>query len=553
MSRLIEIRVPDLGGAENVPIIELLVAVGDTLSAEQELLVLESDKATMPIPAPASGRLARLDVKVGDRLSSGQTIGQIELAAEATAPAPAPPAAAPTTAAPAAPAAPVPNPAPTSAPPPAPAPQSASAGQRQPLTVPDLGGHREVPVIELLVAEGETVRAEQELLVLESDKATMPVPAPAAGVIRGLRLKVGDRVSPGDLIAELEGSGGSAPAAAPAAPAATPAPAVAPAVTAAAASPAAAAAPPAVMAPPARPAAAYAGPASRKLARQLGVAISEVSGSGPRGRITLEDLHAHVRQRLARPAASPAAGSAAAGIPPIPVQDFSQYGPIERRELARIRKLSAAHLHRAWLNVPHVTQFDEADITELERFRKAQGESGGVKLTLLPFVLKAVSVALRQYPEFNSSLAPDGEALILKGYCHLGFAADTPHGLVVPVVRDVWNKGLLQLAQETAELARKAREGKLKPDEMRGGCFSVSSLGGIGGSHFTPIVNAPEVGILGVSKAQMKPVWDGAAFQPRLLCPLSLSYDHRVIDGAYAARFMVLLTQLLGDLRRLLL
>jgi pyruvate dehydrogenase E2 component (dihydrolipoamide acetyltransferase) len=291
----------------------------------------------------------------------------------------------------------------------------------------------------------------------------------------------------------------------------------------------------------------------RKLAREFGVDLSRVQGSGPKGRITAEDVQGYTKKALA--GAAPAA-TGGAGIPAIPAVDFSQFGEVERKPLARIRKLSAQVLHRAWLNVPHVTQNDEADITELEAFRKAQsdelaGKEGGVKLTLLPFVMKAAGAALRQFPEFNASLAPDGETLILKKYCNIGFAADTEHGLVVPVVKDIWNKGIVQLAQDCAELARKARDGKLKPDEMKGGCFSISSLGGIGGSHFTPIVNAPEVAILGVSRAQMKPVWDGAQFAPRLMCPLSLSYDHRVIDGAAAARFIVALSKLLADLRRL--
>ena len=278
--------------------------------------------------------------------------------------------------------------------------------------------------------------------------------------------------------------------------------------------------------------------------------LIKVQGSGPKNRVLIEDVQKHVKQQMSTPQATAPAAVGGTGIPPIPAQDFSLYGEIENKPLSRIRKLSATYLHRAWVNIPHVTQTDEADITELEAFRKSASEEG-VKLTLLPFVMKAVSAAIRQYPEFASSLAPDGASLIMKNYCHLGFAADTPNGLVVPVVRDVWNKGIAQLAIETAELAKKARDGKLKPDEMKGGCFSISSLGGIGGSHFTPIVNAPEVGILGVSRGSMKPVWDGKVFQPRLMLPLSLSYDHRVIDGAYAARFIVKLVTLLGDIRRL--
>lgn len=297
---------------------------------------------------------------------------------------------------------------------------------------------------------------------------------------------------------------------------------------------------------------AYAGPATRKFARELGVDLAQVKGSGHRGRIVIEDVQAYVKARLS--GAAPVAATAPAGgmgIPPIPAVDFSQFGAVEHKPLARIRKISAAHLHRAWLNIPHVTQTDEADITDVEAFRKSSAEDTGVKLTMLPFIMKAVAKSLEAYPEFNSSLAPDGESLILKKYVNIGFAADTENGLVVPVIRDVNKKGVVELARECGELAKKARDGKLKADEMRGGCFSISSLGGIGGSHFTPIVNAPEVGILGASRAQIKPVWDGKAFQPRLMLPLSLSYDHRVIDGAYAARFIVHLVKLLSDVRRL--
>jgi pyruvate dehydrogenase E2 component (dihydrolipoamide acetyltransferase) len=386
--------------------------------------------------------------------------------------------------------------------------------------------------------------------VLESDKSTMEVPSPGSGVVRGLKVKVGDKVSKGHALLSLEGvaGGGEAPKPAPKAAAVTGKPAEEPSK----------AEPP----PAAKPAedivvasgtVAHAGPATRKFARELGVDLARVPGSGPKNRVVIEDVQKYVKQQMT---ASPSPESrvpspGGSGIPPIPVQDFSNYGEIEEKPLARIRKLSSAHLTRSWLNVPHVTQHDEADITELEAFRKSASEDGGVKLTLLPFVMKAVSVAIRQYPEFGSSLSPDGGSLIMKKYCHVGFAADTPNGLVVPVVRDVWSKSITQLATETAELAKKARDAKLGPNDMRGGCFSISSLGGIGGSYFTPIVNAPEVGILGVSRGVIKPVWDGKAFQPRLMLPLSLSYDHRVIDGAYAARFIVALGRLLGDIRRL--
>ena len=549
MSKIIAIKVPDIGGHSKVPVIELLVKNGDRVEKDQALLVLESDKATMEVPSTVAGIVSGLNLKVGDKLSEGDVICQVE-SAEAAAPAPkaeAPKPAPPKAAAPAPQASlPLSTPAPVAAP--------AATGSTL-VKVPDIGNYSGVPVIEVLVKEGDTVAKDTALLVLESDKSTMEVPAPAAGVVRGLKLKIGDKVSQGDAVCSIEGAG--------AAPAAS-APVTAPKPPAAAApvpvsKPAAVAAP--VEAPrPVAPASndlAYAGPATRKFARELGVDLARVKATGPRGRILIEDVQAYVKQVMksgGAPAAAPAAASGGAGIPPIPAQDFSQYGEIETKALARIRKISAAHLHRAWLNIPHVTQFDEADITELEAFRKSSSEESGTKLTLLPFLMKAVSVALRAYPEFNSSLAPDGENLILKKYCHLGFAADTPNGLVVPVVRDVWAKGLVQIANECGELAKKARDGKLKPDEMRGGCFSISSLGGLGVTGgFTPIVNAPEVAILGVSRASMKPVWDGKTFQPRLMLPLSLSYDHRVIDGAYAARFMVQLTKSFADLRRLML
>lgn len=549
MATLMEVKVPDLGDSKDVPIIEILVKEGEVVGKDSVLLVLESDKATMEVPAPAAGTVRNMRVKVGDKLSQGMVICSLESEAK---PAAAPAAPAPAAAAKAAPAA-----APAAAalvPASKPAAPAASASQR--VLVPDIGDYQNVPVIEVLVAEGATVAKDEALIVLESDKATMEVPAPAAGIVRGLKVKAGDKLNPGDFICELEVQGSSAAPAAQSPP--PPAEAAAPAEAArlAVSAPSQASAP---SAPPALPAAitatgeSHAGPGTRKFARELGVDLAQVRGSGIKGRITVEDVQAHVKSRLAAPASSSAATAASgAGIPSIPAQDFSQFGAIETKPLARIRKLSAAHLSRAWLNIPHVTQFDEADITELEAFRKTASEDTGVKLTLLPFLMKAVAVAMRQFPEFNSSLAPDGENLILKQYCHLGFAADTPNGLVVPVVRDVWAKGVAQLAQESAELAKKARDGKLKPEEMRGGCMSISSLGGLGVTGgFTPIVNAPEVAILGVSKATMKPVWDGKAFQPRLMLPLSLSYDHRVIDGAYAARFTVTLVKLVSDLRRL--
>ncbi len=427
--------------------------------------------------------------------------------------------------------------------------------------VPDIGDYKNVPVIEVLVQEGQRVGKDAALITLESEKATMEVPSPEAGIVRGIKIKAGGKLSQGDVICSLEITD-AVPAETPPVAKTAPAAAVPKASASAPAKPAAATAPREDSAPRAREreensappwvsqagqAIPHASPGIRKFARELGVELTRVSGTGSHGRILQEDVQGFVKQNVAG-----AGAQAAAGIPAIPAQDFSQYGEIEAKPLSRIRKLSAVHLSRAWLNVPRVTQFDEADITGLEAFRKTQSEESGVKLTLLPFLMKAVSAALKTYPEFNASLAPDGENLIFKKYCHIGFAADTEQGLVVPVVRDVWSKGIVQLANECSELAKKARDGKLKPDEMKGGCFSISSLGGLGVTGgFTPIVNAPEVAVLGVSRATMKPAWNGKDFEPRLMLPLSLSYDHRVIDGAYAARFTVFLVKALSDLRRL--
>ena len=421
--------------------------------------------------------------------------------------------------------------------------------------VPDIGDFHDVPVIEIMVKVGDTIKAEDPLVSLESDKATMEVPAPAAGVVRELKLKLGDKVSEGQVVLLLEVD---------AAPAATAAAAAAPAPAHAATPPAAAAPAPVAAAPAVQTAAAlaptagvaHASPAIRLFARELGVAIGKVSGSGPKGRILREDVQNYVKAALAGGGASTATGGGGVGLEllPWPKVDFAKFGPIEARPLSRIKKISGANLQRNWVMIPHVTQFESADVTELEAFRVAtnkENEKAGIKLTMLAFLIKAVVSALKQFPEFNASI--DGEQLILKRYWHIGFAADTPNGLVVPVIRDADSKGLAAIAAEMAALSKKAREGKLGPAEMQGGCFSISSLGGIGGTAFTPIINAPEVAILGVSKGEVKPVWNGKEFLPRLLLPLSLSYDHRVIDGAQAARFTTLLSQLLADLRRTLL
>ncbi len=444
--------------------------------------------------------------------------------------------------------------------------------------VPDIGDFESVDVIELLVQVGDTVKVEQSLITVESDKASMEIPSSHAGVIKEMKVKLGDKVAEGSLLLVLETTGAPAAVAAPVAPAQPPA---APAQPAAVAPAAAAASAPAVavasVAEPApavpaaaqpahepaapKPALPHASPAIRKIARELGVPLAEVAGSGPKGRITQQDLHGFVARVMAgsvttkaAAAAAPASGGAMPGLLPWPQVDFAKFGPVERRDLSRIQKISGANLHRNWVVIPHVTNHEDADITELEAFRvqlNRENEKAGIKVTMLAFLIKACVAALKQFPNFNASL--EGEQLVLKQYFHIGFAADTPHGLMVPVIKDADRKGILQISQEMSDLARKAREGKLSPSEMTGGCFSISSLGGIGGRYFTPIITAPEVAILGVCKSAMQPVWDGKAFEPRLILPLSLSWDHRVIDGAGAARFNAYLAQILGDFRRVLL
>ena len=427
--------------------------------------------------------------------------------------------------------------------------------------VPDIGDFKDVPVIEVLVNPGDSVGKEDSLITLESDKATMEVPSPAAGVVKELRVKVGDRVSQGTLVLLLEsGDGaGTVPQTSAAIAVAPPAPA---AQTAAITAPQAA---PATRPPPEKEGAgagvddvamakAHASPAVRRLAREFGVDLSRVKGSGPKERILKEDVQAYVKSELARPRG--AEGGIGFGLPPLPPVDFAKFGPVRSEPLSRIKKLSGANLHRNWVSIPHITQHDEADITELEAFRKAQAEEAkksGIKFTMLGFLMKASVVALKQHPQFNSSLSPDGESLIVKQYYHVGIAVDTPNGLVVPVIRDVDKKGLLELAKELGEVSERMRAGRISPADLQGGCFSISSLGGIGGTQFTPIINAPEVAILGVGKAVMKPRWNGKEFTPRLLLPLSLSYDHRVIDGAQGARFISYLSDVLSDIRRLVL
>ena len=571
-----QVTVPDIGDFDSVPVIEVLVADGDTVEAEQPLIVLESDKATMEIPSPGAGVVRGLKLKEGDKVSEGDVLCELEADgddggaddedtaqdpganAEGKDDAPASePAQSGDSADNSDDAAPTKS---TKA-----AKPNDGGSKTLAVKVPDIGDYQGVPVIEVLVADGDEVEADQPLVVLESDKATMEVPAPKAGKISALKVKEGDKLSEGDVVAELQLAGDDEAGddeASESAPKKSAKPSSSSDARDQHAKPEssleAASSNEDEPAAPEAPALArgelpiHASPSVRKFARKLGVDLRQVKGSARQGRILKEDVEAYVSQTLKSGAGSSAAATGGGGLPAQPSVDFSKFGPVEEKPLARIRKISAQHLHKNWLLVPHVTQTDSADITELEAFRKqANGENRGPKLTLLPFVIKAVAQAMKAYPEFNSSLSADGEKLLMKGYCHIGFAADTPNGLVVPVIRDVWSKGIAELAEESAELAAKARDGKLKPDEMKGGCFSISSLGGIGGGHFTPIVNAPEVGILGVSRASMQPVWDGKAFQPRLMCPLSLSYDHRVIDGAYAARFIVELVRLLSDIRRL--
>ena len=550
----VDIKVPDLGGSDNVEIIEVAVSEGDDVNAEDPLITLESDKASMDVPSPHSGKIVALTVKEGDTVSEGDVIGQMEIAGEgddtgeADAPAQADEPAADS------------EPAEEDA-----AEEESGSGEpeRKEIRVPDLSGSSDVPIIEIGVAAGDEVDVEDPLITLESDKASMDVPSPFKGKILELTVKEGDTVSEGDVIGYMEVAGAKKAAPKKAAPekADSGKQQSASAPSAKQASPAGSPSPEAQMAAhkPRDGKLVHAGPAVRMLARELGVDLGLVKPSGPKDRVLKEDVQAYVKQAIANQgkaqAAAPAA-SGGAGIPAVPEVDFSQFGEVEEKPMGRLLKMGATNLHRSWLNVPHVTQFDEADITELENFRKAmkaEAEAQGAKLTPLPFLVKACAFALRKFPQFNVSLKGDGDTLVWKNYVHIGIAVDTPDGLMVPVLRDADKKSLIEIAKEMAELGKKAQTKKLKREEMTGGCFTISSLGSIGGTAFTPIVNAPEVAILGVSKAQMKPVWDGSAFQPRLMMPLSLSYDHRAINGADAARFTAFLADVLTDIRRLLL
>jgi pyruvate dehydrogenase E2 component (dihydrolipoamide acetyltransferase) len=556
----IEVKVPDIGDFAEVEVIELMVKVGDTIKVDQSLMTVESDKASMEIPSSQAGVVKEIKIKVGDKVKEGSVVLVVE-AAEAAAAAPASaPAVAAAAAAPA-PAAPAPA---AAAPAASPAP---AAGGTQVVSVPDIGDFAEVEVIEVMIKVGDTVKVDQSLLTVESDKASMEIPSSHAGVVKEIKVKVGDKVAKGTEIAVVELSGGAAapapaPAAAAPAPAASaPAPAPAPAAAAApaAATTSAAITPPATISG----SGAHASPSIRKFARELGVELSRVTATGPKNRVLLEDVQNYVKAALAGGAGAaktgaPAGGGSGLNLLPWPSLDFSKFGTTELQPLSRIKKLSGPNLHRNWVMIPHVTQYDDADVTELEEFRKSSNDSlakakSNVKLTMLAFVIKASVAALKKYPAFNASLDATGENLILKQYYHIGFAADTPNGLVVPVVKDADKKSISQIALDMAELSLQAREGKLKPTDMQGASFTISSLGGIGGTLFTPIINAPEVAILGLSKTAFKPVWDGKQFVPRLILPLSLSYDHRVIDGAMGARFSTYLGEVLADLRKTLL
>jgi len=556
MSQVIEVRVPDIGDFKDVAVIEVLVKPGDAVAKEQSLITLESDKATMEIPSPSDGVVREITIKMGDKVSKGSPILELEAKDEAARPQPRP------------------EPKKEAKQEPRPPPKPTGDGSSTTVPVPDIGDFKEVEVIEVLVKPGDAVAKEQSLITLESDKATMEIPSPSAGVVRELKIKVGDKVSKGSPILLLSATAGAAPAAAASAAPATSAPLAAPAPAQAPSRPAASA-PAAAPAPSPRPvprepqeevgAMPHASPSVRKFARELGVDLRQVQGSGPKGRILHTDVQAFVKGALSK---GPTQVSAKAGtplpfnLPAWPEVDFAKFGPVETKPLSRIQKLSGPYLHRNWISIPHVTQFDEADITDLEAFRKAQTaetEKKGFKLTMLAFMIKACVTALRQFPVFNASLDKSGENVIIKKYYHVGVAVDTPGGLVVPVVRDADRKGVFDLAHELADISKLARDGKLKPGDLQGGTFSISSLGGIGGTAFTPIINAPEVAILGVSRGAYRPVYAGKdekgkdLFNARLMLPLSLSYDHRVIDGATAARFSSFLVSVLADIRKLIL
>lgn len=535
---VIEVTVPDIGDASDVDIIEILVNEGDSVNEEDGLITLETDKATMDVPAPQAGKVLSLKVKVGDKVSEGSLVLTLEVGASESSSS---------------------DSAASSAPAPSQSSGDSSAASVIEVKVPDIGDATDVDIIEVLVNEGDEIEEEAGLITLETDKATMDVPAPKAGKVVSLKVKVGDKVSEGSLVLTMEvaGEANSAPQVSESKPAES-APAETPQAQAQKAPPV-----------PHHPSAGginktgrvHASPSVRRIAREFGVDLSLVTGSGRKGRIAKEDVQSYVKYELSRPKMTPGTNVSQGGgglqVLAPPKVDFAKFGEVEEVALTRIQKLSGPNLHRNWVTIPHVTQFEEADITDIEDFRKQQNQIAekrklGVKITPLVFMMKAVADALKHYPTFNSSLSASGESLVMKKYFHIGIAVDTPNGLVVPVVRDVDQKGIMEISKELMEISVKARDGKLKAADMQGSCFTISSLGGIGGTAFTPIVNAPDVAILGVSKSEIKPKWNGKDFEPRLMLPLSLSYDHRVIDGALAARFAVHLADCLADMRRIL-
>ena len=533
----VEILVPDMGGANDVEVIEVAVAEGDEIAEGDTLVVVETDKASMELPATTGGILTSFKLSEGSKINQGDLMALVQAAVTESAPAAA--------------STPSPAPAPEAAPVAAAPAVAETTSAEVEIMVPDMGGANDVEVIEVAVAEGDDIAEGDTLVVVETDKASMELPATAGGKLTSFKLTEGSKINQGDLMAVVQSSV-AAPAPAPApvaeAPAAKPAAPAAPAVTPQSAPPKPATAPAAV---PANGGKVHAGPAVRMLAREFGVDLGQVAGTGPKNRILKEDVQAFVKQRLSVPVATASAGGA---IEKPPAIDFSQFGDIEKVKMSKIHRLTAQNMTRSWLNVPHVTQFDHADITDLEAFRKglkAEAERRGTKVTPLPFMLKACAMALREFPQFNVSLDNDGEHLIQKHYVNIGVAVDTPAGLVVPVLRDVDKKSIWELSAEVIAMGAKAKDKKLMPADMQGGCFTISSLGSIGGTSFTPIVNTPEVAILGVSKADMQPRWNGSEFEPRLMMPLSLSYDHRAINGADAARFTSYLGKVLSDIRHL--
>jgi len=540
MSQIIEVKVPDIGDFSEVPVIELFVKVGDSIKVDDAIVTLESDKATMDVPSTVEGVVKEVLVQIGSKVGEGALLIKVESGAVAAAPAPQA-------------AAPVPAPAAALA------AAAAAGGGVIEVKVPDIGDFSDVPVIDLFVKVGDGIKVDDAIATLESDKATMDVPSTVSGVVKEVLIGVGSKVSEGSVLITVE-SGSAVAAAAPAVQAAAQPPAAAPvAVSAAVSASTATAAPAAIAAGLPSGSKVHASPSVRAYARQLGVDLSKVTASGPKNRIIKEDLTKYVKGvmtgAISGPVASATGGVVGGGVLdllPWPKVDFAKFGEVEVKPLSRIKKISGQNLSRNWVMIPAVTYHEDADITDLEAFRvllnKENEKAGGAKLTMLAFLMKACVKGLQKFPEFNSSL--DGDNLVLKKYFNIGFAADTPNGLVVPVVKNVDKKSVFELAHESGDLARQARDGKLKPADMSGACFTISSLGGIGGTYFAPIVNAPEVAILGVNKSSMKPVWDGKAFVPRLTLPLSLTADHRVIDGALATRFNVYVAQLLADFRR---